>query len=122
MTSQHRRHHIATARELARDLRDAAARFDEVALGNLAPAELWPAMQPDAALVARFRAFLEKLWFDGIRSRFFAEFDASKLILPIATDVACRLDKLVIELEMQIAACEERARCAAAGGEVRVEN
>jgi hypothetical protein len=120
MTSQTRRHHIATARELARELRDAAARFDEVALGKLAPAELWPAMQLDPTLVARFRAFLEKLWFDGIRSRYFAEFDASKLILPVATDVACRLDKLVIELEMQIAACEENSRCAAAG-EMRAE-
>jgi len=121
MTSQHRRHHIATARELARDLRDAAVGFDEIALGNLAPAELWPAMQLDPALVARFRAFLEKLWFDGIRSRFFAEFDASKLILPIATDVACRLDKLVIELETQIAAAEEHAR-GTVPGEARAEN
>src|SRR5512133_4163125 len=106
MTPQQRRHHIATARDLALELRAAAARFHEPAIRDLDPAQLWSAMQLGAALVERFRAFLEKLWFDGIRSRFFADFDASKLILPIAPEIADRLDKLVGELEAQAAARE----------------
>lgn len=125
MTSQHRRKHIATASELARDLRVAAAQFDELALREVAPADLWAALQVDPALVTRFRAFLEKLWFDGIRSRFFADFDASKLILPNASEIADRLDTLVEELELQAAALEEKAATAQAGigaGELRARN
>ncbi len=109
MTSTHRRRHIATARELSRDLRLAATGFDPCALSALDAAAWWNALQLDAALVARFRALLEKLWFDGIRSRFFADFDASKLILPIACEIADRLDALVEELELQNANCEESA-------------
>jgi hypothetical protein len=121
MTSQHRRRHIATATELARDLRFAAGRFDELALRELDPGAMWSALQLDPELVARFRNFLEKLWFDGIRSRFFAEFDASKLVLPIAPEIADRLDKLVEELEMQAAALDEHARGASAS-ELRSQN
>ncbi|MGK2860287.1 MAG: hypothetical protein ACSLFQ_24075 [Thermoanaerobaculia bacterium] len=101
MTSQQRRRYIETARELARELRLAASRFDELALRDLDRRDFWTAMQLDPALVASFRAFLEKLWFDGIRSRFFADFDESKLILPLAPEIAARLDTLVEELEMQ---------------------
>lgn len=104
MTAQHRRRHIATATELARELRFAASRFDEIALRDLEPAAMWPALQLEPELVARFRAFLDKLWFDGIRSRFFADLDASKVVLPIAAEIADRLDKLVDELEVQAAA------------------
>lgn len=121
MSSQHRRHHIVTARELARDLRDAAARFDDVVLRDLDPAALWTSMQLDAALVARFSRFLELLWLDGIRSQFFAEFEASKLILPTAPDIADRLEKLVDDLERQFAACE-KATARPVASELRIEN
>lgn len=122
MTSQHRREHIETARELARDLRSASSRFDQLALRELAPSEFWHALQPDPELVSRFRAFLEKLWFDGIRSRFFADFDASKLILPLAAEVADRLDTFVDELELQAPAGEENAVTRSArAAELRVE-
>jgi hypothetical protein len=123
MTPQQRRRYIATARELALELRFAAKSFEELSLRELAPADLWPAMQLDPALVARFGEFLERLWFDGIRTRFFSDFDASKLIVPIAAEIADRLDTLVEELEAQDAADgKESAGLAPAELELRIQN
>lgn len=120
MTAQHRRRHIATASELARELRLEAARFDELALRDLDPSAIWSALQLEPELVARFRAFLETLWFDGIRSRFFADFDASKLVLPIAIEIADRLDRLAGELETQAATLEESPVRTQPAAEVRI--
>ena len=122
MTSQHRLRHVETARELARELRSASSRFDECALRELAPGEFWDALQPDPELVSRFRAFLDKLWFDGIRSRFFADFDASKLILPLAAEIADRLDTFVEELEQQASGSESVGVRSSRAAEFRIEN
>ena len=122
MNLQHRLRHIDTARELARELRSASGRFDECALRDLDRGDFWDAMQLDPELVARFRAFLEKLWFDGIRSRFFAGFDASKLILPLAAEIADRLDTFVEELEHQAAGGDSAAVRSPLAAEVRIEN
>ena len=99
MTSQQRRRQIETARELSRDLRFAAGRFDARARRALANPAVWGALQLDGELVAQFRGFLEMLWFDGVHSRYLAGFDASKLILPLAVEIADRLDMLIEELE-----------------------
>jgi broad specificity phosphatase PhoE len=122
MTSQQRRRHIETARELARELSLAASRFDELALRDLDRRDFWSAMQLDPTLVASYRAFLERLWFDGIRSRFFAGFDASKLILPLAAEVADRLDAFVEALEQQTAGSDSVAVRSPLAAEFRIEN
>lgn len=99
MTSRQTHRHIEIARELSRDLRSAAGRFDELALRELDKTAFWGALQLDDELVAQFRGLLEMLWLDGIKSRYFAGFDASKLILPLAAEIADRLDALADELE-----------------------
>jgi hypothetical protein len=98
-----RTQHIVNARKLSCELRSAGDRFDDIDVTSLDAMSMWDAMQPKATLKAEFTRFLDDLYFDGIRSQFFGDFDAEKLILPIAKEVADRLDALADDLEAQLA-------------------
>ena len=102
-TKLDRTQHIVKARNLSSELRFAGRRFDVIDVTSLDALSMWDAMQPDAALKNEFTRFLDDLYFDGIRSQFFGDFEADKLILPIANEVADRLEALADDLEVQLA-------------------
>ena len=91
--------YIALARELARDLRHFHAQFQQQSLDCLSREDFWNALQPEPELASRFRDLLDNLYFDGIRSQFFLQFDADKLIGPVADEIAQRLELLADDIE-----------------------